>query len=363
VFATPLIDNLGNVFGTAENGGSGKCGVVYELVNNGGGSYTNLTLHNFTGGNDGCEPYGGVVMDSAGNLYGTTFEGGANTGGVVYEMVNNGGGSYTLKVIHAFSNGTGGGSPLGDLFMFKGSFYGVTVYGGGGGCNKGCGTVYRLTKSGGKWVETVLYVFNNHGDGYWPYAGVVLDSDGNIYGTTYQGGSFRLGTVFRLSSGSNKETILHSFDGGADGSYITAGVVLDSAGNLYGGASEAGKGDAGTIYQLKRSGSKYGFKVIFTFTGQDGVSPYDEPGHLAIDSAGNIYGTAAHGGAHNAGTVFKLAAGSFHFTNLHNFNSGEKGGKDPSGGVNLDSLGNLYGTTVNGGNKLGYGTVWQIANP
>jgi len=376
VFATPLIDTLGNVFGTTQNGGSGNCGVLYELVNNGEGSYTNRTLHNFTCGDDGREPYGGVVMDSAGNLYGTASAGGgAHKTGVVYELVNRGGGLYNFEVIHAFSNGNDGGNPQGDLVRFKGSLYGVTLTGGGGKCKYGCGTVYRLTKSGGKWVETVLHVFNDQGDdGYWPWAGVALDSDGNIYGTTSHGGSFWHGTVFELSpqggsfsapegSGSYKETILHNFHGAADGCHILSGVVLDSAGNLYGTAPQCGKDSDGTVYQLKRSGSKYGFRVILTFSGPNGAFPENEPGRLAVDSAGNVYGTALSDGANAVGTVFKLAAGSFLYTDLHDFSHNGTDGFSPAGGVTLDSLGNLYGTTTEGGSNGLYGTVWQIANP
>ncbi len=376
--ATPLIDSLGNVFGTTSNGGSANCGVVYELANNGGGSYTNETLYNFTCGDDGGEPFGGPAMDSAGNLYGTALIGGAYACGVVYELVKHGGGSYKFEVIRAFTGGKGGSYP-GGLVMFKGSLYGVTTLGGLGGCEKGCGTVYRLTKSGSKWVETVLHEFRYPGDGGLnPVAGVTLDSGGNIYGTTPYGGSFGYGTVFKLSpqggsfelpaesSGSYKETVLHSFGLNAGGCYILSGVVLDSAGNLYGTAESFGEYRDGTVYQLKRSGSKYGFRVILTFNGSNGSSPYDEPGHLAIDSASNIYGTTAYGGAYGDGTAFKLAAGSFLYTDLHDFDNNGTDGYNPYGGVTWDSLGNLYGTASSGGSGAygtEYGTVWQIANP
>jgi hypothetical protein len=362
-FTTPLIDSLGNIFGTTPGGGSNDCGVVYELVNNGGGSYTNKTLYNFTGSNDGCFPYSGVLMDSAGNLYGTTNIKGAYSGGVVYKLVNQGNGSYKLEVIHAFSlNGNGGYGPLGDLAMFKGRLYGVTHGSGDGGCRNGCGTLYRLTRSGGKWVETVLHVFY-----YRPLAGVAIDSGGNLYGTLQYGGSLRYGAVFKLSpqsGGSYKETILHTFEGKADGAYPSCGVVLDSAGNLYGAAWAGGEYLDGTVYQLKRSDSNYTFSVILTFDGANGVNPIDEMGHLAVDSAGNVYGTAQTGGAYGYGTAFKLAAGSFLYTDLHDFNMNGMDGYYPMGGVNLDSLGNLYGTTENGGsNDDDHGTVWQIANP
>jgi uncharacterized repeat protein (TIGR03803 family) len=363
VFATPLIDNLGNVFGTTEGGGTG-CGSVYELENNGGGGYTNETLHNFTCGADGRNPYGGVVMDSQGNLFGTAWLDGA--GGLVYELVNHGGGSYTFEAIHTFAGGPGGRTPVGDLAIFKGNLYGVTETGGGGDCKgNSCGTVYRLTRSGGNWVETLPHAFRDGGDGEWPFAGVAIDSEGNIYGTTFKGGSFGLGTVFKLSpqgSGGYKKTSLHSFAGAADGCTIYSGVVLDSAGNLYGTAVACGADAQGTVYQLKRSGSKYGFRVILTFNGKNGNGPSDQFGHLALDSAGNVYGTAAYGGDYGNGRVFKLTAGSFLYTDLHDFNAEGGDGYTPFGGVTLDSLGNLYGTTFYGG-YAGYGTVWEIAKP
>jgi uncharacterized repeat protein (TIGR03803 family) len=154
-------------------------------------------------------------------------------------LVKKRGSSYTFEVINAFTVKAEGSQ--GDLVMFKGSLYGVTVNGGGGSCAGACGTVYRLTKSGGKWVETVLHVFSYRGDGYYPQAGVAIDSGGNLYGTTSVGGSFGYGTVFKLSpyggslelppeGGSYKETILHNFEGKADGCYVYSGVVLDSAG-------------------------------------------------------------------------------------------------------------------------------------
>jgi uncharacterized repeat protein (TIGR03803 family) len=367
VYATPLIDGSGNIFGTTQEGGSGNCGVVYELVSDGVGGYTNKTLYSFTCGDDGADPYGGVVMDSEGNLYGTTLIGGAYACGVVYELVNHGGGSYALEVIHAFTGGRDGSSPQGDLVRVKGSLYGVTALA-GGGCEKGCGTVYRLTKSGSKWIETVLHVFNDPGDGEEPAAGVAIDRSGNIYGTTATGGSLGDGTVFRLSpqsSGNYKETILHSFDFGKSGCYITSGVVLDSAGNLYGTAFFCGGGDRyGTVYQLKHSGSKYEFRVILRFNGTNGEHPYDAPGHLEVDSSGNVYGTADAGGAYDYGVVFKLARGSFLYTDLHDFNSNGTDGYAPYGGVSFDSLGNLYGTTIAGGSgNGGFGTVWRIAKP
>jgi uncharacterized repeat protein (TIGR03803 family) len=311
-------------------------------------------------------------MDSAGNLYGTILSPSTYRNGVIFELVNQGGGTYKFEVIYVFKGGQGGSGPAGDLVLFKGNFYGVTVGGGGGNCKDGCGTVYRLNKSGGKWVETVLHAFKfNRVDGYWPWAGVALDSDGNIYGNTFFGGSSWDGVVFKLSrkdgsldtpesSGSYKETILHTFHGDSSGCQAFSGVVLDSAGNIYGTASGCTPyGGDGKVYQLKRSGSKYGFRVILAFNGANGIDPAED--RLAVDSAGNIYGSASQGGGNGLGTVFKLAAGSFLYTDLHDFQYNGTDGTFP-GGVGLDSLGNLYGITGTGGSYAD-GTVWQIANP
>jgi len=369
VYETPTVDSSGNVFGTTSEGGNSNCGVAYELVNNGGGVYTNTTLYNFTCLDDGGRPESGLVLDSSGNLYGTTSEYGANGAGVVFELVNDGGGTYGYSVIHAFT-GIDGNFPEGDLVWHNGSLYGTTDEGGGGGCYYGCGTVYRLTKTGSSWTHTTLHVFEELHDGNYPSGGVILDSNGNIYGTTEEGGTFYAGTVFRLSPAAGfrgpgvkyDETILHSFDAAADGCYVESGLVMDSAGNLYGTADECGVQYDGTVYQLKRSGGKYEFNVLLQFDYTNGEYPYEETGHLAIDSFGNIYGTAERGGANNNGVVFQLAAGTFAYTDLHDFQATANDGSEPYGGVSLDSHGNLYGTTYYGG-TFGSGTVWQIANP
>jgi uncharacterized repeat protein (TIGR03803 family) len=370
IYATPLIDASGNLFGTTNGGGVYGCGVVYELVNNGGGSYTNNTLYNFTCGDDGGNPYGGVVEDSDGDLYGTTDEYGAYGVGVVFELVNLSGSTYGYEVLYAFTGAADGGYPLGDLAWFDGSLYGMTDEGGGGGCRYGCGTVYRLSKKDAGWTETVLHRFSYPHDGYYPDAGVIVDSEGNIYGTTYEGGSFGLGTVFRLAPATGfkspgvdyTETILHSFDGALDGCSLDSGVAMDRNGNLYGTTSECGLNDDGTVYELKRSGGKYVFSVLLQFDYTNGADPYDEPGHVAVDSAGNVYGTAEYGGLYEEGLVFRLAAGTFAYTDLHDFDDNGTDGYYPYGGVSLDSYGNLYGTTFYGGTTA-YGTVWEIANP
>ncbi len=366
----PLVDSSGNVFGTTETGGTSQCGVIYELVNNGGGSYTNTTLYNFAGGTkDGCDPYGGLLMDSSGNLYGVTALDGAHWAGVIYELANSSG-TYTESVIYAFKGGTDGAYPYGDLAMDgKGHLYGTTYNGGSGKCTFGCGTVFQLSANKGVWTKKVLHNFKNNGvDGWYPGAGVTLDSKGNIYGTTNFGGRVRDGIVFNLSPPAKKgqgykETILHPFQGGNDGCYPYSGVVFDSAGNFYGTTSGCGQYNYGTVYQLKPSGKTFTNNVILQLNGADGYWPYEDAGHLAVDSSGNVYGVTDLGGAYGYGTVFGLAGGSFTYTDLHDFNYKAADGFYPYGGVTLDSAGSLYGTTTSGGPKGGYGTVWQITSP
>lgn len=365
----PLIDSSGNVFGTTETGGVGHCGVIYELVNNGGGSYTKTTLYNFAGGTkDGCDPYGGLVMDSSGNLYGAAALDGAHSAGVIYELANSAG-TYTESVLYAFKGRTDGAQPYGDLVMdAKGHLYGTTYNGGGGDCAFGCGTVFQFTNKSGAWTEKLLHHFKKNAvDGWYPGAGVTLDSMGNIYGTTNFGGRVGAGTIFKLSPATKKgqgykETILHAFGGQNDGCYPFSGVVFDSAGNLYGTTSRCGQFGDGTVYQLEPSGKTYTNNVIFQCDGNDGYWPYENAGHLAVDSSGNIYGTADLGGAYGYGTGFALAGGSFTYTDLHDFNGKNADGFYPYGGVSLDSAGSLYGTTTGGGSQ-GYGTVWQITSP
>src|SRR5271166_1949839 len=245
--------------------------------------------------------------------------------------------------------------------------YGTTAYGGGGsGCggNNGCGTVYKLTPSNGGWTESVLYSFQGGSDGAFPYAGVIFDQAGNLYGTTAYGGGSGCagngcGTVFQLtSSGSGwVENTLYSFQGGNDGASPFGGLIFDQSGNLYGSTaytSSFGVG-GGTVFELSPSGSNWIHTVLYSFSG--GAGPYDT---LTID-AGNLYGTTNRDGAYGYGSVFKLthSGGGWTYTSLHDFTAGSDGGY-VYGGVILDSSGNLYGTTQYGGSGGDTGVVWEI---
>ncbi len=256
--ATPIaglvMDSSGNLYGTTYSYGSLGGGTVFKLTPGTGGAYTETILHSFAGGTDGANPYAGLVMDSSGNLYGTTFGGGGSSSyGTVFRLTPATGGSYIETILHSFAGGTDGANPYAGLVMdSSGNLYGTTESGGG---SSNHGTVFKLTPgTGGTYTETILNSFAGGTDGVNPYAGVVMDSSGNLYGTTEYGGSSNSGTVFKLTPGTGgtyTETILHSFAGGTnDGSYPFAGLVMDSSGNLYGTTQTGSSGGNGTVFEI-----------------------------------------------------------------------------------------------------------------
>ena len=266
-------------------------------------------LHSFSGGADGTYPYGGLIFDAAGNLYGTTTSGGTSNTGTVFELTPAAGGTWTEKVLHSFSGGTDGIHPYaGLIFDAAGNLYGTTDLGGA----YGYGTVFELTPAaGGTWTEKVLHNFNNGGtDGTRPYARLTFDAAGNLYGTTYGGGAYNsYGTVFELTpaaGGTWTEKVLHSFGSGTDGLIPYGGLIFDAAGNLYGTTAYGGTNDLGTVFELTpKAGGGWTEKVLYSFgDGTDGVSPL---AGLIFDAAGNLYGTTQHGGTYNYGTVFEIA--------------------------------------------------------
>jgi uncharacterized repeat protein (TIGR03803 family) len=244
-------------------------------------------LYSFTGGSDGAYPEAGVIADVAGNLYGTTISGGANDAGTVFQLTPAG----ALNVLYSFTGGSDGALPwAGMIADAPGNLYGTT-YGGGA---SGQGTVFKLDPSG---TLTVLYSFTGGNDAS-PWAGLIADTAGNLYGTT-EGGDGP-GEVFQLTP-SGTLTVLHSFTGGSDGAYPEAGVIADVAGNLYGTTWGGGAGGQGTLFQLTPSDT---LTVLHSFTGgSDGAWP---GGDLLVDAAGNLYGTTTGGGAGGQGAVFEL---------------------------------------------------------
>jgi uncharacterized repeat protein (TIGR03803 family) len=265
-------------------------------------------LHSFTGGADGAYVYAGVIRDSAGNLYGTTWNGGAANAGVVFRVDA----ADQETVLYNFRGGGDGTNPYAGLTAGpNGALYGTTVYGG----TAGSGTVFELIPPaipGGAWTETVLYNFTAGIDGAEPWAGVIRDPAGNLYGTTSGGGAFGAcasftssgcGVVFKLNTAGNYR-VLYRFTGYPDGASPAAGVIRDSTGNLYGTTPQGGaavcSGGCGVVFKLDTAGSE---TVLYTFTGSNGVSP---AAGVIRDSAGNLYGTAGGGGASGYGVVFKV---------------------------------------------------------
>jgi uncharacterized repeat protein (TIGR03803 family) len=294
-------DRKGNLDGTTVSGGAGPscgssgCGVVFKLTPS-----TENVLHSFTGGKDGFGPGGGVVFDTSGNLYGTTPDGGGHSQGVIYQVS----GASRERVIHTFTGGNDGGvGSLGLLLREANSLYGVTEEGGA----HAAGTVFRLSPTSKKrWNLTPLYAFKGTPDAGSPYGGLVADSSGNLYGTTYYGGANGLGTVFELSpnaKGRYRERVLYSFKGGSDGSSSTSTLIFGGSGELYGTTSAGGGScDCGTIFKVNAASGKETVLHVFG-SGADGAFPYYG---LSKDASDTFYGTTVAGGNFGQGVVFEF---------------------------------------------------------
>ena len=335
-FAGLIEDFEGNLYGTTEGGGGASgAGVVFKIDPR--GHYT--VLYTFTGGADGASP-NGIIQDAAGNLYGTTYGGGADGVGVVFKLDRRG----NETVLYSFTGNADGGYPTwGVIQDWFGNLYGTASSGGAAGS----GVVFKLDRRGN---ETVLYSFTGGADGGYPYAGVTEDWAGNLYGTTSFGGADGAGVTFKLDPRGN-ETVLHSFTYGADGGYPFAGLIIDFFGNLYGDASSAGTAGAGVLFKIDPAGHQ---TVMYSFPGSDGSNPLSG---VIQDAAGNLYGTTTGGGPVNAGVVYKLDA-TGHETLLHSFTGGADGGS-PQSRLIQDSAGYFYGTTQSGG-AAGQGTVYKL---
>ena len=335
-------------------------------------------LYSFGHGSDGTNPQAGLVSDAAGNLYGTTYDGGNNEpccggAGTVFELTPNGDGTWTEKVLYDFiDNGADGTNPVaGLIFDAAGNLYGTTSLGGTYGWGQssyGDGTVFELTPSAdGTWTEKVLHSFGNGTDGINPGASLIFDATGDLYGTTTGGGIHDSGTVFELSPGQGggwTEKVLHSFNpNGADGASPAGSLIFDAAGNLYGTTSSGGAYGAGTAFELTRNqDGNWEEPPRLRHFGHDldGLHPY---ANLIFDAAGNLYGTTWAGGGHNQGTVFELTpvgGGRWSEKQVHDFVYGTGGdGQNPPAALIFDAAGHLYGTTYQGG-TYNAGTVFEI---
>jgi len=352
----------GNLYGTTANEGTvcpTRCGAVFELARTSGG-WQYQVIHLFTGSQgDGEMPLGPLIFDQAGNMYGTTFSRGNSRTclaqhldcGTVFELSPSGGG-WVEKVLYKFTGSSDGAYPGGNLALdAAGDLYGTT-YGGG---TFGWGVVYELSSGSNGWVETVLYTFTGTSDGGQPEGGVTFDANGNLLGTAYVGGSSGFGTVFKLTPGGSgwTQSVLHSFTGGSDGAYPGHNLLLDSAGNIYGAAAGGGLTNCisgcGTVFELSPSGSGWTFSDLYSFSGPDG----ELPGEILFDASGNIFGVADGGllgcPCCGCGVLYKLVPGSSQWaeTVLFKFN-GTSNGEFPDSLV-MDSTGTLYGTASGGG--------------
>jgi len=326
------VDSFGNLFGATEYGGTSSDGTVFEIAQ-GSGIVTRLA--SFIGAN-GQSPWGGVVLDSAGNLFGTTNGGGVGSSdGTVFEVAH---GSSAITALASFNNATGENPQAGVVLDSSGDIFGTTS---GGGAN-GYGTVFEIAHASG--TITTLASFNGTNGQYPNNAGVVLDSSGNLFGTTTGGGDSSGGTVFEIANGSYAITKLASFNGG-NGSESN-GVVLDSSGDLFGTAQNGGTYGDGAVFEVvKDSGA---ITTMASFNIANGQYPRAA---VILDSSGDLIGTTYGGGTNGDGAVFEIAQGSGSITTLVSFNA--TNGKNPYAGVVLDSAGDLFGTTATGASPNG----------
>jgi uncharacterized repeat protein (TIGR03803 family) len=335
-------DANGNLFGTTFSGGANGVGTVWELAK-GSGTITALASFNTT---DGGGPLAGATLDANGNLYGTDLGSGGNDSGAVWELAK---GSGTITTLAPFKR-TNGDEPYGGATLdANGDLFGTTIGGGnpGGG---GAGVVWELAK--GSSTIMALAAFNLSSQSV--YGGATLDANGNLFGTTGLGGTNNMGSVWELAPGSHTITTLASFDG-TDGNLPHAGATLDANGDLFGTASFGGANNMGTVWELAKGSST--ITALASFNEPNGQQPL---GGVTFDANGNLYGTTAFGGANSTGAVWELAKGSGAITALASFDSTAGGnGGDSKAAVTIGADGNLYGT-ADGGGAHGQGTVWKL---
>jgi uncharacterized repeat protein (TIGR03803 family) len=370
-------------FGRNWSGAPLSCVIVAIAITTAGvnpaTAQTESVLYSFQGGLDGAQPVAGLI-DKAGNLFGTTGFGGSTGSGTVFELSPPSipGGSWTETVLYSFQSGTDGAFPFSALIADPaGNLYGTTLA--GGSVCAICGTVFKLSKRGGVWSETVLYNFGFI-DGANPFGKLLRDNDGTLYGTTYSGGDYDAGTVYKLSPpdkprGAWTEKVLYSFTGGIDGAQPIGDVIQDPLGRLYGTASAGGAG-FGVVFQLHPDpkAKSWSEKVLYSFTGaNDGATPY---GGVAVDGWGNLVGAASLGGdpscaGGGCGTVYQLTApripgGSWSEHTLYAFTGGLDGAQ-PLGKPIIDGKGKIFGTTSVDGVAFpcypSCGTVYELMPP
>ena len=326
----------GNFYGTTPTGGSSGAGTAFKMTPSG----TVTVLHAFTGGADGATPMASLIQATDGNFYGTTGSGGTANKGTAFKMTPAG----TVTVLHAFTGGADGSGPVAPLTQATdGNLYGTTVSGGG---SLSAGTIFRMALDG---TFAVMHTFASEGAN--SNAGLIQASDGNLYGTTEFGGPFFNGIAFRMTL-AGAFTTLHAFGSGSDGSKPVAALVQGVDGNFYGTTLNGGTANKGTVFQITPAGVT---TILHSFVGgSDGFEPLAT---LVSSDDGTLYGTVSLGGSPGAGSVYTISPGGA-FNVLHTFIGGADG-VVPQAGVVQASDGNFYGTTAGGG-ESGAGTVFKI---
>jgi len=339
-YASLIRDSAGNLYGTADYGGTAFAGAVFKVTPDG----TETVLYSFSGGTDGAQPFSALVRDKVGNLYGTTTMGGSANAGVVFKVDASG----TESVLHNFLGGSDGTTPTGGLLADKaGNFYGTASQGG----TANAGVLFEISAKG---KYSILHSFTGAAnDGKYPtYTSLLSDKKGSLYGVTEEGGAANGGILYKLSK-KGQLTILHSFMGGAaDGCNVLGVPFMDGKGNFYGTTSSCGTSSLGTVWKVSANGTE---TVLHSFAGGTSDGEYPLAG-VIVDGKGNVYGNTETGGASNFGTVYEISAKGA-FTLVHSFDGTD--GKYPYGSF-VRSKSTFFGSTQNGG-TIGYGTIWKIS--
>lgn len=374
-FQTNLVDVNNTLYGVTAAGGKYGSGTIFQITSTG----TEKILYNFTGGTDGASPNAGLVRDKSGNFYGTTSAGGdlscsefGSVGcGVAFELTA----TRKYSVLYTFTGSSDGASPQGVVMDSAGNLYGPTFYGGDTTCFSpiGCGVVFKLAKSGTTWTESALHTFELDANGAIPQ-GFLTISGTTLYGANLYGGNLAdcsgsgCGVIFKMPTTTGVETVLYAFTGGTDGLGPTGGMILDSKGNLYGTTATGGdlsctisqySAGCGVVFEVTPTKKE---KVLHAFTGTtaDGAEPF-----LGVvrDKSGNLWGTTGYGGTDNVGTIYELPATGGEVV-AYNFTGGTDGG-GPTSSLTLDKSGNLWSTAYSGGDLscgsgVGCGTVFEF---
>ncbi len=373
------MDRAGNLYGGTGYGGlqgsqcyAGQtCGTIFKLARRSSG-WTFDTLYSFHGP-DGATPDAPVVFGPDGTLYGTTFYGGTgcfNGCGNVFRLqpppnfCASVSCPWTQTVLYQFTGGSDGSQPAFGALSFDpaGNMYGTST----GNGNGSCGTVFELAHNGSQWTFYLVWTFTDHLDGCSSWSGVTFDQAGNLYGTTTRGGTDQAGTAFELTPYGQGWSLLplHQFVLASDGSESFGNLIFGQTGNLLGTNRSYGPGQAGVVFELSPSSGGWNFSVLhsFDFTDQEGPQA-----PLLMDASGNLYGTSVEGGQYGWGLIFKMTStgSGYTYTDLYDFTGGSDGGW-PYGQIVMDANGNLYGTTEEGGirnefcGSYGCGVVWEL---